>query len=95
MPQPWHHGNMKPSEYFGLVVRTIGFLILLYSLWDLWSGCEMILENVLPLSDGGESDLPSVFYYFAFGIPMFVVGAICFFLAGGIVKLAYRGQSGS
>jgi hypothetical protein len=82
---------MKPSELFGVVVRVTGFLIVLYSLWNLWAGCETIMENILPLSEGSESDLPSVFYYFVFGIPMLVVGAVCFFLADWIVKLAYRG----
>jgi hypothetical protein len=84
---------MKPSELFGLVVRATGFLIILYSLWNLWAGCEIIMENILRLSEGSESDLPSVFYCFAFGLPMLAVGAACFFLADWIVKLAYRGKS--
>jgi hypothetical protein len=81
---------MKSSELFGVVVRVTGFLVILYSLWHLWAGCENIMENILSLSDGSESELPSVFYYFAFGIPMLVVGTVCFFLADRIVKLAYR-----
>jgi hypothetical protein len=28
--------------------------------------------------------------YFIFGVPEFIAGALCFFLADWIVKLAYR-----
>jgi uncharacterized membrane protein YvlD (DUF360 family) len=31
--------------------------------------------------------------YFVFGVPEFIVGALCFFLADWIVKLAYRDSS--
>jgi hypothetical protein len=88
-----HFINMKPSELFGFFIRATGFGVILYSLWNLWSGCELVMENILPLSEGSESDLSLVFYYFAFGIPMFVAGAACFFLADWIVRLAYRGRS--
>jgi hypothetical protein len=84
---------MKPSEVFGVIVRATGFLVILYSLWNLWSGCEIIMENILPLGDGSENNLSSIFYCFAIGIPMLVAGAVCFFLADGVVKLAYRKQS--
>jgi hypothetical protein len=84
---------MKPSELFGVIVRVTGFLVILYSLWHLWAGCETIMEGILPLDDGSESGLSSVFYYFAFGIPMLAVGLVCFFLADWVVKLAYRRRS--
>jgi hypothetical protein len=84
---------MKPSELFGVVVRATGFLIVLYSLWNLWAGCENILESILSLNESSEADLPSVFYYFAFGVPGLVLGAVCFFLANWVVKLAYRDGS--
>jgi hypothetical protein len=37
-----------------------------------------------------NNDQYSSFGYFAFGIPALFVGAICFFLADWIVRLAYR-----
>jgi hypothetical protein len=86
---------MKPYELFGVVVRATGFLIVLYSLWNIWAGCENILESILPLNESSEVDLSSVFYYFAFGVPGLVLGAACFFLADWVVKLAYRGQPGA
>ena len=84
---------MKPSELFGVMVRLTGFLVITYGLWNVWAGFETIVESVLPLSDNNSTDLPSVFYYFAFGIPALIWGAFCFFLADWIVKLAYRGGS--
>jgi hypothetical protein len=84
---------MKPSELFGVVVRTIGFLVILYGLWNVWAAFENIFENILPVNESGDADLPSSLSYFAFGVPALVLGAVCFFLAGWIVKLAYRDSS--
>jgi hypothetical protein len=84
---------MKPSELFGVIVRTIGFLVALYGLWNVWGGFETIFENILPWNSSGESDLASSLVYFAYGVPSTVVGVLCFFLADWIVKLAYRDSS--
>jgi hypothetical protein len=81
---------MKPSELFGVIVRMIGFLVILYGLWNVWAGFENIFENILPMNESGDAGLPSSLSYFAFGVPALVLGAVCFFLAGWIVKLAYR-----
>ena len=84
---------MKPSELFGVVVRTIGFLVILYGLWNVWAGFENIFENLLPTNENGDADLPSSLSYFVFGVPALVLGTACFFLADWIVKLAYRDAS--
>ena len=84
---------MKPSELFGVIVRTIGFLIVIYGLWNVWAGVENTFENLLPVSEGSDADLPSSLPYFTFGVPALVLGIICFFLADWIVKLAYRDGS--
>jgi hypothetical protein len=82
---------MKPSELFGVVVRAAGFLVILYSFWNVWAGVENVLENLLPGNQASDAgDLPSSFSYFAFGVPAFVLGAIFFFFADWIVRLAYR-----
>jgi hypothetical protein len=86
--------DMKPSQLFGVAVRVIGFLVILYGLWNVWAGFENIFENLLPVNENGDGgDLPSSLSYFAFGIPAAAVGCVCFFLADWIVKLAYRGDS--
>jgi hypothetical protein len=84
---------MKPSDIFGIFVRVTGFLVILYSLWNVWAGFDNVFENLLPSNQGGEGDLPSSLSYFVFGVPGLVFGAVCFFLADGIVKLAYRDAS--
>jgi hypothetical protein len=84
---------MKPSELFGVVVRVTGFLVIIYSLWNVWAGFDNILENILQLNQDSDSGSASTFSCFAFGLPGLVFGALCFFLADGIVKLAYRGAS--
>jgi hypothetical protein len=81
---------MKPSELFGVVVRTIGFLVVLYGLWNVWAGFENMFENLLTVSEGDESAAVSSLAFFTFGIPALGLGALFFFLADWIVKLAYR-----
>ena len=82
--------NMKPAELFGVVVRTIGFLVILHGLWNLCGAFDNVVENIVQANQGGDADLSSTFSYFAFGIPELVLGAVCFFCAGWIVRLAYR-----
>ena len=81
---------MKPSELFGVIVRTIGFLVIIYGVYEIFSGFENTVENFLPSNQGDEASQYSSFSYFAFGIPGFLFGLLCFFLADWIVKLAYR-----
>jgi hypothetical protein len=81
---------VKPSELFGVLVRTAGFLIVIYGLWEIWGGVENFAENLLATAQGDSSDQPSSLSYFAFGVPSVGFGALVFFLADWIVKLAYR-----
>ena len=77
---------MKPSDLFGVFIRTIGFLITLYGLWEIWGGMENVVTNLLPSDNGDQA---SSFSYFADGIPSVIVGILIFFLAHWIVRLAY------
>jgi hypothetical protein len=81
---------MKASDLFGVVVRTIGILIVLYSLYDFLSGFDSFLESLLSSGQEGDSGSASTVTYFVFGVPEFIVGVLCFFLADWIVRLAYR-----
>jgi hypothetical protein len=78
---------MKPFELFGVFVRSAGFLIVIYGLWQLWGGVENVVENIFA-SDTSEQT--SSLSYFADGVPSLVAGALIFFLADGVVRLAYR-----
>ncbi len=84
---------MKASELFGVVIRTIGFLIILYSLYDFLGGFDSFFENLLQSNQDGNSSSASTLSYFVFGVPEFIAGVLCFFLAVWIVKLAYRDHS--
>jgi hypothetical protein len=81
---------MKASDIFGVAVRTIGLLIILYGLYDFLGGFDNFFENMLPSNQGSDQNTSSTLSYFIFGVPEFIMGALCFFLADWIVKLAYR-----
>ena len=84
---------MKASELFGVVIRTIGFLVILYALYDFLGGFDSFFENLLSGGQDSNSGSASTLSYFVFGIPEFIAGVLCFFLADWIVKLAYRDSS--
>jgi hypothetical protein len=81
---------VKPSELFGVFVRVAGFLIVIYGIYEIWGGLDNFAENLLAGSQDDNSDQISSLSYFVFGIPSLFVGAICFFLADWIVRIAYR-----
>ena len=84
---------MKASELFGVVIRTVGFLVILYSLYDFLGGFDSFFENLLQFGQDGNSSSVSTLSYFVFGVPEFIAGVLCFFLSDWIVKLAYRDHS--
>ena len=84
---------MKASDIFGVAVRTIGLLVVLYGLYDIWGGFDAFFENLLPSNQGGDSNSASTLSFFVFGIPEFILGVLLFFLADWIVRLAYRDSS--
>jgi hypothetical protein len=84
---------MKPAELFGVCVRLTGLLIVLYGAYEIWGGLDNTVENWLALAQGDSSDQVSIFSYLAFGIPSLLVGAVIFFAADPIVRLAYRNQN--
>ncbi len=75
---------MKPSDLFGVVVRSLGLLLLLGSLWLLfWALLNLVL--------GGPA---SVIGMIILAIPPLFVGV--YFLGGakGLVYLAYQEEFG-
>ena len=82
---------MKPSDVFGIVVRTLGFVILIWGLWNVLAGVVTLLET------GAQTYRPpndqySALSYLGMGIPPAIFGALCFFCADWIVRLTYRGK---
>jgi len=78
---------MKSSDIFGIVVRSVGLIVVIYSFWEILGGVDNFLENLLA---SNSEDTTFTFPYFLFGVPAFVFGAMCFFLADWIVKTTYR-----
>ena len=82
---------MKASDIFGLVVRIVGFLLVIYGLWYVWAGVESIPESLFQRIRGGEqSQDSSLFADFTFGVPTVAFGAFCLFCADWITKWVYR-----
>jgi hypothetical protein len=81
---------MKAPELFGVCIRVIGFLTMIYGLWEIWWGVETVIETVCPFLVGGEASGDPLFLYIASGLPSFVFGVVCFFFPNWIVQLTYR-----
>ena len=78
MVQPW-------SEYKHESLRTVwrcgpatGFLIIIYSLWNVWAGFDNVFENILQTNQGSDAEAPSSISYFVFGLPGLALGAVFF-----------------
>jgi 2-hydroxychromene-2-carboxylate isomerase len=81
---------MKPAELFGVFVRALGLLVVLYGVYELWAGLDNVAENLIATTQGDSSDQPASLGFFVFGLPSLVLGAVVFFGAERIVRLAYR-----
>jgi hypothetical protein len=80
---------MKPSDIFGVVVRTFGFVIIIWGCWNALAGLVIALEPTAQTHRPPE-DQYSALSYLGTGIPAIVFGAVCFFCADWIVRLTYR-----
>ena len=77
---------MKAPDVFGVIVRTIGFLLIIYGLWYVWYALDSIPAALLG-RDGADR---SWIGYLIFGLPVITLGALFFFCADWIVRLTYR-----
>ena len=75
---------MKSRDLFGVGVRIVGLLVLLWSLWYLAFGVAFVLRALH--DTGHESDMGA---YFTTGIPGFVVGIFLLRFARQIVRFSY------
>jgi len=77
---------MKAPDILGLVIRIVGFLLIIYGLWYVLYGVETMPAAILGRGDRDESPLGQI----AFGVPVVAFGSVCFFCADWIVKASYR-----
>jgi len=78
---------MKPTDAFGVIVRTLGFLIILEVLWRVLVSLETVL--IPPYATGPEG----IAWTLAFLVTQFLVllvGCGCFFRADVVVRWSYR-----
>jgi hypothetical protein len=79
---------MRPCDIFGVVVRTIGFLIMIASLWQIFIGVDM---SIAVPGNPAFSETP----LFLMQLLGFVFGLACLLGADAIVRIAYRTGSES
>ena len=73
---------MKAKDSFGVVVRSLGLLLLLYSLWY----CSFATAYLSGAPEPAPGDTAS---YLAFGLPGFVVSVVLLRFARHIVRFSY------
>ncbi len=79
---------MKPPDILGLVVRVVGFFLMIYGLWNFLYGIESLPAALVNREDAEHSPLS----YIMWGLPVLLFGAGCFFCADWIVKSSYRNR---
>ena len=74
---------MEGFEAFGVVVRTIGLLIMLYGVWFIWFAAAVSFGKATPHADTEGKD------YWTSGIAFVLVGSVLLMQADKVVKIAY------
>jgi hypothetical protein len=72
---------MKAQDWFGLIIRVVGLILLLYSCWNLSAAIYFI-------ATGRTEFMPYIFY----GVPGVIVGILLISLARYIVRFSYHGN---
>lgn len=82
---------MKPGDWFGMIVRTIGLLCMLHGLWSLLGAAVSVVENVLYFFNLlAEPPEYSAMSSAVDGAAALTAGLILFFKASFIVSLTYE-----
>jgi hypothetical protein len=77
---------MKPAEVFGVIVRTVGLLIVFEALWRAVGNLEVALEPPFPSgAEGNAWTIPFLIMQFL----ALLAGCACFFAADTIVRWSY------
>lgn len=75
---------MKARDIFGIVVRILGLLLVLWAAWYLAFGVAFVLRALH--DTGHESDMGA---YFTTGIPGFIVGLMLLRFGRQVVRFSY------
>ena len=74
---------MRARDIFGIIVRTVGLFLFLYSIWNLAFGIVWVLGF------WGRSHPDAAIAYFTFGVPALIVGMLLMLRGRQIVRLCY------
>jgi hypothetical protein len=79
--------NMKARDIFGIILRTIGVCLLLFSLWYLAFGVAYLLRTLQETSNESTASV-----YFTTGVPGFTVAVLLLCFSRQIVRFSYPGN---
>jgi hypothetical protein len=80
---------MKPSDIFGLVIRFISIIIILWGLWYVLAGLVTVME-ILTHAYRAEDEQYSPLSYLGMGLPTVTFGIVSLVFADLIVRVTYR-----
>ena len=75
---------MKARDLFGVVVRVLGLILVLYAIWNLSFAAAITVSLLRGTSH--DSDMGA---YYTFGIPAFIVGLMLIRFGRQIVRFGY------
>jgi hypothetical protein len=81
--------GMKASDIFGLIVRTLGIVLIIYGIWYIFAGASVWYATHQIAPPPGETQYAYSSYFFT-GLPALAGGLICFLFADIIVGWTYR-----
>ncbi|HMO03164.1 MAG TPA: hypothetical protein PKC67_10020 [Kiritimatiellia bacterium] len=81
---------MKPSDVFGIVVRTFGLYLIIWGLWNILSLAIEVVSLLAALINDESLDLLTKLYYLLSGTGATLVGFFLLARADAVVRWAYR-----
>ena len=78
---------MKARDIFGIILRTIGVCLLLFSLWYLAFAVAYLVRAL-----GNSNDDGSMGAYFTTGVPGFIVSVLMLSFSRYLVRFSYPGN---
>lgn len=83
------YNTMKAPDILGLVIRIVGFIIMIWSIWDLLGGLAVLAASFQSSSRPAEIQYSSSSFFIT-GLPALVFGLFCFLQTDRIVRWTYR-----
>jgi len=75
---------MKAKDIFGLIVRVLALILVLYAIWNLSFAIAMTVRLL-----AGTSHDSYMGAYYTFGVPALIIGLLLLRFARHVVKFSY------